>query len=563
MSEATDAAAESDATVLARATVAALVACGVRQIVLCPGSRSAALAYAAYDAAAAGALTLHVRHDERVAGFTALGMGAASGEPAAVITTSGTAVANLHPAVLEAHHAGVPLLVLAADRPPRLRGTWANQTSDLQAGMFGAATRLTLDLRPDQGGQEWAAAVRDGVAAALGLIGSGRPGPVQLNLGFDEPLVPGPERSVWHPAPGSGPEMSRNTAGSAPESAAVAVVAESVVVAGDRAGERGRQLAERLGLPLLAEPSSGSRSGPNAIGPYRLLLDDRQLGGRVRQAVVLGRPTLSRPVTRLLARPDVQLILLPDHDDEPGPERPDVRRVRAQALASGRPGPWLQAWQQAGAAATRAIDEVLDAWPGLSGPTVAREIAAATEPDQALVAAASNPVRDLDLAARPWAHPRLVHANRGLSGIDGTISTAAGFALAVDRPTRVLVGDVAFLHDLGALVLGPGERRPDLTVVVLNDGGGGIFSLLEQGAEAERDARAAARFERLFGTPHSVDVSAVCRGLGIPYARADDLASLRAQLASRPSGLRVLEVPVTRSDLRPLHAQIARAVAGR
>ena len=227
------------------------------------------------------------------------------------------------------------------------------------------------------------------------------------------------------------------------------------------------------------------------------------------------------------------------------------RRRVVVGLATGR------------AAGARAVDSVLDGWPVLTGPLVAREVAAATASDDALVLAASNPVRDLDLAARPWSWAPghgLVHANRGLSGIDGTVSTATGVALGSGRPTRVLVGDLAFLHDLDALVLGPHEARPDLTVVVVNDQGGGIFSLLEPGADAERDAESAARFERLFGTPQEVGLADLCAGLGVPHAVVASTAGLRERLAAPIRGLSVLEVRVDREDLRPLHEAIDRSV---
>ncbi len=209
------------------------------------------------------------------------------------------------------------------------------------------------------------------------------------------------------------------------------------------------------------------------------------------------------------------------------------------------------------------MDSVLDGWPVLTGPLVAREVAAATGSDDALVLAASNPVRDLDLAGRPWSWAPghgLVHANRGLSGIDGTVSTAIGIGLGCGWPVRALVGDLAFLHDIGALVLGPREERPDLTVVVVNDEGGGIFSLLEPGAEAERDAESAARFERLFGTPQEVGLAEVCAGLGVPHAISSSAAGLRERLAAPIRGLSVLEVRVDREDLRPLHEAIDRTV---
>jgi 2-succinyl-5-enolpyruvyl-6-hydroxy-3-cyclohexene-1-carboxylate synthase len=558
----------TSATALARALVAELVSAGVQHVVLCPGSRSAPLAYAVHDAE----LQLHVRHDERVAGFTALGLGRATGRPAAVVTTSGTAVANLHPAVLEAHHGQLPLVVLTADRPPRLRGTWANQTSDLQAGLFGAATRFTADLGPEDAVARWSAATRQAAEAAAG--GSGPAGPAHLNLGFDEPLVPADDDAFWLP---SGADHERGIVrGWRPEPAdrseVVDVTRRTVVVAGDRAGWTARAFAERFDLPLLAEPTSGVRSGANAVGPHRLLLDRADLGGRVERAVVFGRPTLSRPVTRLLARPDVEVVIVAAHVADPGPDRTDERRV-GPAQVDGwlaqppQPSPdgaaWLSSWQRAGRAAAEAIDAVLDGWPVLTGPLVAREVAAATEPEGPLVLAASNPVRDLDLAGHPWSWPPrwgLVHANRGLSGIDGTVSTAMGVALGTERPTRVLVGDLAFLHDLGALVLGPHERRPDLTVVVVNDQGGGIFSLLEPGADGERDAASAERFERLFGTPQEVRLAELCAGLGVPLHTAFSAAGLRERLDAPSRGLSVIEVRVDREDLRPLHEAIGRNV---
>ncbi len=532
------------ATQLARRLVASLTGAGVRHVVLCPGSRSAPLAYAVHDLAATGALELHVRHDERVAGFTALGLGRADGVPAAVVTTSGTAVANLLPAVLEAHHAGVPLLVLAADRPPRLRGTWANQTSDRQAALFGAATRRTEDLTAEDGLAVWAAAAQDAVEVAGGR--GGRPGPVHLNLGFDDPLVPDADDAVWPADPDELLVASAALPADAdpvePGRLDLDLTPGTVVVAGDRSGPVARQVAEALRLPLLAEPTSGARSGAQAVGPYRLLLDHPRLGGRIDQALVFGRPTLSRPVTRLLARPDVRLVRVSGPIGEPGPERSDVRSIGVGQLLAGladlqsaaAADEWLRRWLDAGGEAAAAVDRVLDGWPVLTGPLVAREVAAATAAATPLILAASNAVRDADLAGRPWAWPPgagLVHANRGLSGIDGTLSTACGIALATVAPTRVLVGDVAFLHDLGALVLGPAERRPDLTIVVVNDSGGGIFSLLEPGTDAERDDAAYARFERLFGTPHAVDLGAVCRGVRVPHAVVASAAGLRERLA--------------------------------
>ncbi|MFP5336643.1 MAG: 2-succinyl-5-enolpyruvyl-6-hydroxy-3-cyclohexene-1-carboxylic-acid synthase [Actinomycetes bacterium] len=538
-------------TAAARALVRALVGAAVTDVVLCPGSRSAPLAYALAAADAAGVLRLHVRIDERAAAFTALGLGIGAAGPAAVVTTSGTAVANLHPAVLEAHEAGVPLLVLTADRPHGLRGTWANQTTALQAGLFGAAPRFAADLPAPADGDDpgrWADAVRAAVAASRGCPLGARPGPAHLDVAFDDPLVPDDDPPpAWDPpvavdAPSS-PAQSWQTLEQGPR---------TVVVAGAGAGDEARELAERAGWPLLAEPSSGARWGPNAVGPYRLLLDVEALGGRVERVVVLGRPTLSRPVTRLLGRPDVDVVQVVRHPDDPGPARTTRRVVGGVTAAEHGDGEWLDAWRTAGAAAAAAVDDVLG--DRLVGPLVAREVAAATAADDVLVAAASNAVRDLDLAARPWPAARRVVANRGLSGIDGTLSTASGVALASRAVVRALVGDLAFLHDVGGLVLGPGEPEPSLQVVVLNDDGGAIFGLLEHG-----EPRFASVVERVFATPHGADLAALSRGLGVDYRAVRDLEELRAALAAPPPGRSVVEVRADRSGLRALHDRIRRA----
>jgi len=564
------------ATALARLAVRVLAAGGVGHVVLCPGSRSAPLAYALAASQGRGGPVLHVRHDERVAAFTALGVGLAGPTIGAVVTTSGTAVANLHPAVLEAHHADRPLVVVTADRPPRLRGTWANQTSALQAGLFGGAVRARLDLDDVEAAadpEDAAAQLAAALGAARGYGGS-RPGPVHLNLGFADPLVPGPDDgwpsareadpveppdTAWRAVPASGPALLLDGWGDGGEG--------TVVVAGDGATAAARWFAEVAGLPLLAEPSSGARGGPNAIGPYRLLLELAAFGGAVRRAVVFGRPTLSRPVTRLLERSDVEVSLVSRHRDHPDPGRA-VRRFDDVAFGD-RPAappptsPWLDRWRRAGAAAAVAIDVVLDAEAArgrITGPLLARELWTALRPADLLLTAASNPVRDLDLAGHPAERTPRVLANRGLAGIDGTVSTATGIALGSGGPTRVLVGDVAFLHDVGALLAAPDEARPDLQVLVLDDDGGGIFSLLEHGARAEQGPVAAAAFDRLFGTPHGADLAALCRGFGVRHERVDDVDRLRAVLARPEPGTGVVQVPADRSGLRALHARLREAV---
>ncbi|MDT0165411.1 2-succinyl-5-enolpyruvyl-6-hydroxy-3-cyclohexene-1-carboxylic-acid synthase [Actinotalea sp. AC32] len=614
----------SASTRAARVLLQALAALGVRDVVLSPGSRSAPLAYALAEAAThregdeggsghddaraprVPRLDLHVRVDERSAGFLALGLArgarlAGDLRPVAVVTTSGTAVANLHPAVLEAHHSGVPLLLLTADRPHELRGTGANQTTE-QVGLL-EPVRLTVDVpaptgRPGEDRDLRHVAAR-AVAFATGAR-TGDPGPVHVNLAFRDPLVPDDEpwpepsrdgltevlrrgAAVGGPPSAGAPPATWLTAvpvtaapGAVPPADLVPDGVPTVVVAGDEAGPLARRLAEANGWPLLAEPSSGARGGPNAVAAYRLLLADPGLGGAVRRAVVLGRPTLSRPVQALLARPEVESLVVAPH----GGDWPDASRNATQVLAEVPPGllrgrlgdgavtpsgrPWLEAWRTAGGAAlaaARAVGAVGDSAPaatgagtrGLSGLAVAAAVAASVGPDHVLVVGSSNPVRDLDLVAA-WDEPPAVVANRGLAGIDGTVSTAAGVALALGRPVVALLGDLTFLHEVGGLLVGPLEREPDVRLVVANDDGGSIFATLEHGEPAR-----AATFERVFGTPHGADLGALCAGYGVPHRRVTTLEELASALAAPVPGRSVVEVVVDRAGRRDLHAAVAAA----
>jgi 2-succinyl-5-enolpyruvyl-6-hydroxy-3-cyclohexene-1-carboxylate synthase len=569
-------------TALATVVVRSLADLGVRHAVLCPGSRSSPLAYALADAQTAGLLELHVRIDERSAGFLALGLAKEQGRPAVVVTTSGTAVAHLHPAVLEAAHAGVPLVVVSADRPHELRGTGANQTTD-QVRLFGPAVRWFGEIpAPDAARAGMAAGWRNvlarAFAAACGTLGAD-PGPAHLNVCFREPLLPDlpGEGDTW-PEPLDGDRGLTRV--EAPRTAPPVLIEpgpRTVVLAGDGAGAGARRVAERAGWPLLAEPSSAARSGPNAVGPYRLLLDHPRLGERIERVLVLGRPTLSRPVSRLLARDDVEVVVVsrrPDWTDAAGRAARVLPAVDVERAARSGDGGWLTTWTAAGAAARDAIDAVLDdeaAAGRLTGPLVAREAAAALGPGQALVAGSSNPIRDLDLAMHPCpsespAEP-VVLANRGLSGIDGTLATASGVALARDRaaplPVRALVGDLTFLHDLGGLLVGPLERRPQLQVVVVDDAGGGLFGLLEPGERALRGPAEAATFERVFATPHGAGLADLCAGLDAAYTAVKDLASLRAALGRPAPGTSVLHVQVDRARQRALAAALSAAVDAR
>ncbi len=534
---------QNDATRTARAVVAGLLGAGVREVVVAPGSRNAPLSFAVWDAAAAGLLRLHTRLDERSAAFLALGL-SRTGAPAAVVCTSGTAVANLHPAVLEAAHAAVPLVVVTADRPARLAGTGANQTTD-QVGVFGPLVE-TRDLGVD-GPPDWVTLWLDD-------------GPVHLNVRLDEPLLPSapwdldaadlPLVTDRHDDDGSGRRLVTNDG-------PIALGPRTVVVAGDDAGPPARVLAQTAGWPLLAEPSSGSRTGANALRAYRLLLDT-DLGRSIERVVVAGHPTLSRPVSRLLGRDDVEVLAAPAR----GVWAARPFRVDAE-LSSAAPHPdqqaddpaWLEAWVAADRSVSRQLDALLAAEPGLTPYDVAGAVARALPPGGLLHVGASSPIRDLDLMLHGWrvGARRKVIANRGLSGIDGVVSTAVGAALGRPASSRAfaLVGDVTFLHDANGLVLGPGEPEPDLTVVVVNDDGGSIFSMLEQGAAEHAD-----RFERLFATPHHVDLAALCAATRTPHWRVESLPELEQALASPNGGIEVVEARVRRDDRRALDERI-------
>ncbi|WP_020391912.1 2-succinyl-5-enolpyruvyl-6-hydroxy-3-cyclohexene-1-carboxylic-acid synthase [Kribbella catacumbae] len=540
-------------TAFATVVVDELIRSGVREAVLAPGSRSTPLALALAAADRDGRLRLHVRIDERTAGFLALGLIRGTGLPVPVVTTSGTAVANLYPAVLEASHSGLPLIVLSADRPPELRGTGANQTTD-QLKVFGDAVRLFHELGTPskQVGQVayWRSQIARAVSTAVGAR-TADPGPVQLNCPLVEPLVPTEDDDWPEPLDGrsTGPWTSVHATAAQPS--AVAAGPKTVVVAGDGASQAARLAAEAGGWPLFAEPSSRARTGPAVISAYRLLLAATTMGDEIERVLVFGHPTLSRPISKLLAREDVEVIVV-----APTGLWPDSGR-RARSVVTGLEvigtdsTDWLTRWQEADQLARPAIDKVLA--DGLSGPAVAAVLGEVVGADGMLVVASSNPVRDLDLA--PVVPIRTV-ANRGLAGIDGTLSTAVGAALANAGATYALVGDLAFLHDANGLVIGPAEPRPDLRIVVLNDNGGGIFATLEQGSTDHADY-----FERVFGTPHNVDLAALCAATGTPYRLVDTAVELRDALVRTVEGIDVVEVRVDRSTHRDLQAELHTAVS--
>lgn len=682
----------------ARHIVAALVACGVHQAVLSPGSRCAPLAYALEEAEAAGEVSLRVTLDERSAGFIALGASRAHllagvRRPVAVVTTSGTAVANLHPAVAEADAAGVPLLVLSADRPHELVGTGANQTTE-QTCLFGRAPRLVVDLPADvtaevgrAAGPALAGQVRRAVLAAAGAL-SNDPGPAQVNVRLRPPLAPeaasalaafpapapstlpatGPTWEVdlvWQAAPAGCPtpqDPGHHRHGrDGRDQGALTPQAPGLVVAGDlpdpRLGALAVELADLLGWPLLAEPTSLARQGGNALPHYAELLardDGADLAGRARRVVVMGHPGLSRPVTALLGREDLEITVLADRAqviDVAGTAgriiavRPGYRTCEtpqgggpgapaqtgaspvavASALVGGgalaqtgagqgpgqgergasapsgadagpspsaaaavvrlmgaapAPATWLTAWRQAAAGlaaaspspdahAPRGADAADGCRPDAScrpgplgvdatvvnGGPAPRRAHAPLDADAAalavwrsctgpgaplLVLGSSTTIRRLDRLAPVGVPAPTAVANRGLAGIDGTVATAVGLALGARRPVRLLLGDLAGLHDVMSLGRGRHEQVPDLQVIVCDDAGGAIFTGLEYAR-----VPGAGRFSRLFTTPQTGDLGGLAQALGAWVHRPTDLADLRRLLAQPVVGTSLVHLRLT------------------
>ncbi len=545
-------------TVQARVVVDEWVRGGVRDVVACPGSRNAPLLLAVHAADAAGLLRLHVRIDERSAGFLAVGLAERSGRPVPVVVTSGTAVANLHPAVLEASHAGVPLVVVSADRPLELVGTGANQTVD-QVGLFGGAVRAGVVLplaeeRPRAAGG-WRAAICRLLDRAAGTS-TADPGPVQLDVPLREPLVPEEADDVGLPAwaagrPDGGPWT--RVAVHVPRVAALDLTdpLPTLVVAG-----HGAAAPDGLpsGIPVVAEPTSplwgrGLRAGSRLVDAA---LDGTAPGLLPERVVVLGRPTLHRAISRLLADPRVEVVVVPAATVD-GPARPgwtDVAGSASQVGALPPPPAWGVdvAYGERVVAADARVATALEvaAEPG-TGPALAAAVVAALPPGALLVVGSSSPVRDVALAARPRDDVAVVSA-RGVSGIDGAVSFATGAALAHPGPAYALIGDLTFLHDSGGLVVGRDEPRPELVVVVANDDGGSVFATLEQGASEH-----AAAFERVFAVPHGTDLAALCRAHHVEHTAPTDPAQLAVALVptGRP-GVRVVEVVVDRADRRGL-----------
>lgn len=556
-------------------------AVGIRHAVLAPGSRSTPIALA-LDAEPQ--LELHIAHDERVAAFMALGIGAATGVPAVVACTSGTAATHFHAAVVEADLAAVPMIVVTADRPPELHGVLAPQTIE-QRDLYGKAVRWYCEPGPPAEGSSpwWRDLARDSVDRCNGNL----PGPVHLNLAFREPfaiepaeLPPSIDPTESSGALHGGKRSSNPGVPWGPTDEEVVRLTEAVstrkgvIVAGARAAvgdseaEAVFELAAALAWPVLADPLSGLRKPrTGVVSTFDSLLRADSFTRAHRPEVVLhlgGLP--ASKVLREFCRDTRALHVaadrygrMPDPDHVLTASFSVLPSVLAKALLATTLEPvdsqWLDGWTTAEAGARAAIDAASRTGEATE-PAVAIDIASTVLDGTLLVVSSSMPIRDLESFAAPRT-AIAVHSNRGANGIDGVTSTAIGFAVASQAPTVLLTGDVAFLHDVGAFVA-LGRRNLDLTVVVVDNDGGGIFGFLPQAAELEP-----ARFERLFGTPHDTDLAAVASAFGVPTESVNTRAGFKAALAGAQArgGTRVIVVSTDRSTNVAEHLRLHAAVA--
>ena len=513
-------------TTLARVIVRQLIEAGITDAVISPGSRNAPLSLAMYAAAEKGFLKLHIRIDERSAAYFALGLAKASGRPVPIVCTSGTAVANYHPAVLEAHHSNVPLLVLTADRPAILRRTGANQTTD-QARIFGSAVRYFAD-------------VSGGVFPLELPIDSLHRGPVHLNLQFEEPLLPDTDNS-WLSEIKVAPRVkpTGKSAGTLKVNTARGVL----VIGHDRGGltvAEVSRIANDLEWPVIAEDPL---SFPEATSHAALFLASPAIRNNLtpETVVIIGRTTLSRPINALIASAKTQIVIDPRMATVDTYRVADQRFIAAPIVQSRAADPeWHEQWRKLGQRTAKLVSEIAN-W---SESALARELAG--QLTGAVFISSSRPIRDLESFATPRTGIE-TFANRGLAGIDGNISTALGIATARQSATAI-IGDLAFLHDLTGLV---GNTSANLRIIAINNDGGGIFSTLPQANVAG--------FETVFGTPHGLDLEKIAAGLGICAKSISSFAELKSEIAKPISGVSVLvcQMPDRKNNAAQLKTLIA------
>jgi len=519
----------TNATALARAIVQCCLDAGVENVVIAPGSRNAPLSWAFAQAEKAGLVKVQVRIDERDAGFLALGIAKATSKPVPVVVTSGSAVANLMPAVVEAFHSAVPVIVLSADRPASARGKSAPQTIN-QFGMFGTFVKTQLDATADLiNGRE----ICDAVSSSV----EGRPGPVQLNVQFELPLMPDVNELAWQP---TAPRL-KATPKSDGTKQSIEVPARGIFVIGDNADPEAvaeiNQTSLAIGWPILWEPTANAHMFENSIS-HGVVLLQAGTAPKVDAVMTLGTVGLSRAVLSLLKSAPVHFAV---HSANSGTDLPDPVSSAKEIfecvpmMQTAIDSDWLSQWKVLDQKASDVIATAL-APDTLTGPSAARLVWEQAGENDQLFVAASWPVRHLEAyaASRDGLH---VFGNRGANGIDGLISTAIGIGLGTTKRTALLMGDIAFLHDLGGLNIGDEQIQPNLTIVVLDNNGSGIFSQLEQGADEYQE-----HYEKVFGTPHGKDLWVIAESLGIPAKQVTTKPELKFALESfeKMPGIKVI-----------------------
>ncbi|MCA1832124.1 MAG: 2-succinyl-5-enolpyruvyl-6-hydroxy-3-cyclohexene-1-carboxylic-acid synthase [Actinomycetota bacterium] len=545
---------------------------GMTHAVVAPGSRSAPLAMAL---AADDRIRLHVQIDERSASFTALGIAKASRRPVALVCTSGTAAAEFHPAVIEAHHSRIPLIVLTADRPPELRNTGAGQTID-QIKLYGDSVRFFAEAGVPEARADavryWRSLASRAVAAAVGTPA----GPVHINAAFRDPLVPvADDRGFPHPLDGRAdgePWIRVDRAPRAPSEDVVQRLAQAIddnerglIVAGETVARVDsvavHALARAAGWPVIAEPQSGVRNGDGVISTAEALLHSEPFAADHRPQFVIriGKVATSKPLLAFLSHDVPQVLIDPDAawidpervahwsiDADPTILCDEV--AKAVTVTRGQ-SKWALSWLTAERNARDALDATLDDAPAFEG-RIARDVAAGVPDATTLIVASSMPVRALEWFMRP--RDLRVLTNRGVNGIDGFVSTTLGVALATDTPVVALAGDLSMLHDQNGLLLTRSEKINAVFVVINNDGGG-IFSFLPQAEFTDS-------FEKLFGTPHGIDFAAVAKVYGCDYAVANDLSSQLESAVAR-GGVHLIEARTDRAENVAFYRRAWEAVA--
>jgi 2-succinyl-5-enolpyruvyl-6-hydroxy-3-cyclohexene-1-carboxylate synthase len=557
----------TDTYLLLRAFVDELARCGVQHACTSPGSRNTPIILSLVREPR---IRCWSHLDERCAGFFALGAAKASGRPVALTCTSGTAAANLAPAVIEAYWARVPLIVLTADRPPELREVGAGQTID-QLKLYGDAAKWFFELGVHEATPERLHWIRALACRAYWTALDGPPGPVHLNVPLREPLVLGNEPLPPDDTgrPDGRPRVLRRRAEASPPGILPVLPPRGVVVAGrierhPKLPATAAEFAERVGYPLLADPLSGARRGPAAIAHYDVLLRDERFTGERRPQLVIriGDLPTSKPLRAWLASlHEVDQVALDPEAAWQDPaaalsalEESDPARVlETWGPETPQDPDWLAWWRGADDAAASTITEILGEAP--SEPLVARSLGEWLPPEATLFVASSMPIRDVELFLGAHELAPRVLSNRGANGIDGTVSAAFGGAAVSDRPTVLLIGDVALAHDIGGLLA---ARRLDLalTIVLLNNDGGGIFHFLPVAGETDA-------FERHIATPHGLDFARAAVLYGCAYFRPADIQQLRLAVdhALARHATTIIEVRTDREQNLALHRRVADAVA--